>query len=196
MTEEIKNEDVKLAPTKVGDIEETKDTVSKLFDDRDRDGRDRADRDQPKVGESRERKTPATQKAEEVPELKATNTQESKPTEKKSDLKEDDGNDQPHEVDILRKKLEKVEKTLAENHKYGRSNAQKVKNALKVVQKFTDDGLLAEEEAKELLGTHHSDEEGTEDEEVSRYQNSPFAPIIKVANKEMQNILKYTDDDN
>ncbi len=116
-------------------------------------------------------------------------------------LKENDGEDEPQGVDLrpseveaLRKKLEKVEKTLAENHKYGRSNAQKVKNAIKVAQRFVDDGLLAEEEAKELLQTLHLEGE-TEEEDASRYQSSPFAPIFKVANKELQNILKYTDDE-
>jgi hypothetical protein len=193
MTEETKNEDVR--------VEGTTDTVSKLFDDRDRDDRDRDERDGLKKEETREEKSSLLPKVEKAPEsqnLKAVNENKADPS-KGENLKENsDRNDEPPEqaspeVEVLRKKLEKTEKTLAENHKYGRSNAQKVRNAVKAVQRFADDGLLAEEEAKELLQTLHSEGEETE-EDTHRHQTNPFAPIFKVANKELENILKYTDD--
>jgi predicted translin family RNA/ssDNA-binding protein len=152
MNEETKNEEIK--------TEQSTDTVSRLFDDRDRDGGDRNSHEQPGKEESRNEETPALQKAE-----------------------------------VLRKKLDKVEKNLVENHKYGRSNAQKVKNALKVVQRFADEGTLAEEEARELLGTLHLEEEHPDERNTPTHQASPFAPIFKVANQELQNILKYTDDE-
>jgi hypothetical protein len=200
MTEESQDINVKLAPAKAGD------TVSKLFEERDSEDR-----------ESGKKKTLAIPKPE-TRGLEADNADKAAPSEKpkvgslpkvdplskidplsKTDSlekpsKEDD--EPPSEVEVLRTKLEKTEKTLAENHKYGRSNAQKVKNALKVVQRFADDGLLAEEEAKELLQTLHLEgEEGSEDDDATRYQTGLFAPIFKVANKELENILKYTDDD-
>lgn len=180
-----KNEDVKVEET------ETVDTVSKLFEERDSEDR-----------ESSKEKTPAISKPE-TRGLEADNMDKAAPSEKpkvdhlEKPLKENhDKDDQPSsEVEVLRKKLEKTEKTLAENHKYGRSNAQKVKNAVKTVQRFADDGLLAEEEAKELLQTLHLEGEIDEEEGITRYQTSPFSPIFKVANKELENILKYTDDD-
>lgn len=187
MTEETKNEDI----NSKGQI----DTVSKLFEERDSESRGRS-----KIEESKEGILPEKRREADTASKKLTE----KPIEDKADPsvdplskvdpKGDSEDERPSELDVLRKKLEKTEKTLAENHKYGRSNAQKVKNALKTVQRFADDGLLAEEEAKELLQTLHSEEEGTEDEDASRYQTSPFAPIFKVANKELENILKYTDD--
>ena len=218
------NEDIK--------PEEKMDTVSKLFEDRDSEDRDRSSAEGSKEGTApgklKETDLPGTDK---LPKKLYQTRLSEKPIEDKADhsekpkvgslpkpdplskldslekpLKENDGEDEPQGVDLrpseveaLRKKLEKTEKTLAENHKYGRSNAQKVKNALKVVQRFADDGLLAEEEAKELLGTLYSEgEEGTEDEgayQASASQTSPFAPIFKVANKELQNIFKYTEDE-
>ena len=189
--EESKSEDV--------ETEEKIDTVSRLFEDRDSESRNRSNREESSKG-----KTPTTPEPE-TRGLEAVNVDKIIPSEKpkvdplpKVDPKGDSEDEQPSELDVLRKKLEKTEKTLAENHKYGRSNAQKVKNALKTVQRFADDGLLAEEEAKELLGTLYSEgEEGTEDEgayQTSASQTSPFAPIFKVANKELENILKYTDD--
>jgi hypothetical protein len=111
------------------------------------------------------------------------------------------------ELEALRVKLEKTEKVLAENQRYGRTNAQKVKNAQKVVQKFADEGLLTDEEARELFGVLQADGRepplsGGEREDAdmphSAAHHSPaslFAPIFKVANQELENIRKYTDDD-
>jgi hypothetical protein len=182
--------------------DDPKDTVSKLFDDRDRDDRDRDERDGLKKEEIKKEKSSLLPRVEEMPEnqnLKALNENKADPSQKEnleeSDAKDKEAPSQPSlpEIEILKKKLEKTEKTLAENHRYGRSNAQKVKNAMKAVQRFADDGLLAEEEAKELLQTLHSEGEETE-EDIHRHQTNPFAPIFKVGNKELENILKYTDD--
>ena len=200
MTENMK-EDTQSRDIKTDD---PKDTVSKLFDDRDRDERDRDERDGLKKEEIKEEKSSPVPKVEEMPEsenLKVVNENKADPSKGENLKENDDKDDQPSsdqaslELEVLKRKLEKTEKTLAENHKYGRSNAQKVRNAVKAVQRFADDGLLAEEEAKELLQTLHSEgEEGAEDEDATGYRTSPFAPIFKVANQELQNILKYTDD--
>jgi len=184
--------------------EESIDTVSRLFEDRDSEDRDRS-----KIEESGEANSPGklenpdTLSKKSSGKLKEENVDVRRPSandqplvdssEKEKILNKEDEDKTPPELEALRKKLEKTEKTLAENHKYGRSNAQKVKNAMKAVQRFVDDGLLAEEEAKELLGTLHSEGEETE-EDTHRHQTNPFAPIFKVANKELENILKYTDD--
>jgi hypothetical protein len=196
--EESQSEDVKL--------EEKTDTVSKLFEERDSESRDPSKIEERKGGITPE-KAPEKTKGSDTPSQKLPD----KPIEDKADLSEKlkvdpllkpealekplkEEDDPPSELEALHKKLEKTEKVLAENHKYGRSNAQKVKNAVKAVQRFADDGLLAEEEAKELLGTLYSEGEEAEDEDASRFQASPFVSIFKVANKELENILKYTDD--
>jgi hypothetical protein len=189
MTEETKNEDVR--------AQEAKDTVSKLFDDRDRDERDGLKKEE--IKKEKSSLLPKVEKAPESQNLKAVNENKADPSKGENLKENDDKDDQPSseqaslEVEVLKRKLEKTEKILAENHKYGRSNAQKVRNAVKAVQRFADDGLLAEEEAKELLQTLHSEGEEIE-EDTHRHQTNPFAPIFKVANKELQNILKYTDD--
>ena len=193
MHEETKNEDVK--------AEENRDTISQLLD-----GRDRENRGSPKAEESGGEKTLT------APKLEADNVDKAAPCEKEKNLnKEGEGDEPPSdpaslsqaglsEIEELRKKLEKTEKILAENHKYGRSNAQKIRNAVKAVQKFADDGLLAEEEAKELYQALHAEGEETAQDDGGLYQatssqTSLFAPIFKLANKELENILKYTDDE-
>jgi hypothetical protein len=194
MTENMKED------TQSRDIKTDKpqDTVSKLFDDRDRDERDGLKKEE--IKKEKSSLIPKVEAVRESQNLKAVNENKADPSKGENLKENDDKDDQTSseqaspELEALRKKLEKTEKTLAENHKYGRSNAQKVRNAVKAVQRFADDGLLAEEEAKELLQTLHSEGEGTEEEEATRYQASPFAPIFKVANQELQNILKYTDD--
>jgi hypothetical protein len=199
-----------------------KDTISQLLDDRDharnRDGRDRSDDDHPKREESGEASPKRTLEKAAGESLKPEQPKREKvaSSETGKNLKEDDGDGSKDdtlpssasaegslsEFEALRTKLEKTEKVLAENQRYGRTNAQKVKNAQKVVQKFADEGLLTEEEAKELFGTLQADGrepppngDGSEDDGMPRRAVHPFAPIFKVANKELQNILKYTDDD-
>src|SRR3990167_3490871 len=187
--------------------EESKDTISTLLDSRDCDSRDcdsrdcgsrdSENRDRSKIEESGEANSPGKLQNSDKPskkspeKLKEENVDGRRPsandqTPVDSSEKEKTPSEQASlELEVLKRKLEKTEKTLAENHKYGRSNAQKVRNAVKAVQRFADDGLLAEEEAKELLGTLHSEGEETEEEDATRYQATPFAPIFKVANKEL-----------
>lgn len=105
------------------------------------------------------------------------------------------------EWEALQKKLEKTEKILAENHKYGRSNAQRLSNALKAVEKYAEEGVLNEAEAKELLGVlqptlkNETGEEGYDVDRSSSLSHShPFSAIFQAANKELENIQKYTDD--
>lgn len=105
------------------------------------------------------------------------------------------------EVEELASKKEKdefskLQERLLENQKYARKHVQKVKNASKAVNYLITEGILNEEEAKDLLGALQSDEE--EPEENYRNNSSlfaPFAPIFKAAKQELDNIHKYTEDD-
>ena len=76
MHEETKNEDAK--------AEENRDTVSRLFEERDQEC-------QPETEKISQEKTSATQKIEEGSEPEVIRAQGSNPSEKKSDLKDGDG---------------------------------------------------------------------------------------------------------
>ena len=110
-----------------------------------------------------------------------------------SDAEEDEDDLKPSEMDKLKQELEKTKKALTENQKWGRTNSQKLKSALKKIQSFTAEGTLTEEEAKDVLSLLESEVEG--ELEPEPYENlSPVQKILKVANQELENIRKYTDD--
>lgn len=90
----------------------------------------------------------------------------------------------------LKEELEKTQKRLTENQHYGRQNAQRLKNALKIAKEFVEEGSLSEEEATRLIG---SLEQETSDDETIQ-QTHPFSKVLAVANKELENIRKYTED--
>ena len=225
----------KATPNEPVKTEGSKDTISQLFDDRDRANQESGIKHQ-ESGEQPNNhavaESPTSPKPQ--PEQETAKGETVKPPQDKGSL--DEGTDEPSqaslpkknlpqpdmsEADALRAKLEKTEKVLAENQRYGRNNAQKLKNALKAVRKFADDGVLAEEEAEALFGVLQSapleglpgtdsGTEGVDDPRQSSPQaglsqaglsqtslshSSPFAPIFEIANKELQNIFKYTDDE-
>jgi len=173
--------------------EESQDTISQLLDSRDCDSRD-CDRDHPQPED--QGKVPATAADAPKPaptDAKAADEGQTKPVANRNEGQKEE--EEPSQLDLLRKKLEKTEKVLADNHRYGRANAQKVKAAFKIAQQLTEDGVLDEEEAKGLLDALQTE---TEDDGVYPSPSSPahlFAPIFKVANKELENIRKYTGDD-
>jgi hypothetical protein len=208
--------------------ENARDTISKLLDDRDRDSQhaNLNNRDHPKregrsetiPERSREERSAPEESRQGKPVPSETGNT---PKDQGGGKDEDPSPASPSaretssagaslsELEALRAKLEKTEKVLAENQRYGRTNAQKVSSALKVAQKLTDDGLLSEEEAQELLETLRKGEprreegdarrdEGKQEDEGISHADHPqarlFGPIFKVANRELQNILKYTDD--
>lgn len=163
--------------------EESVDTLSALFDERDR----------PKSEEKEGRKAPESQKGEEAQVDKSSPQKEAvKAVKEDKDEDNNDDND-TSELDTLRGELQKTQKRLSENQQYGRQNAQKVKKALKITQTLIGEGLLTDEEAKGLMDTLQS--EGEEGEEYHKGDAHPFAPIFRIANTELENIRKYTDDE-
>lgn len=161
--------------------EEKADTISNLFDERDR----------PKSEEKESLRVPETPEPEKDKDPKASESSPPK-EENKGVKKDEDDDDSSSELETLKGELEKTRKTLSENQKYGRQNAQKVKNALKVAQTLVSEGLLTDEEAQGLLETLQGEEE--DGEEYHKGDTHPFAPIFRTANKELENIRKYTDD--
>ena len=98
--------------------------------------------------------------------------------------------DQTPDLEALQQELARTQKRLTENQQYGRHNAQRLKQALKITQELMAEGSLSEEEAfklKEALETEVPDD-------VSTSPSHPFARILSVANQELENIRRYTED--
>ena len=95
------------------------------------------------------------------------------------------------EIQTLKEELEKTHKRLVENQQYGRQNAQRLKNALKLTKAFVEEGSLSEEEAIKLMGSLEHDDEA----DAYSHPTHPFAKVLATANKELDNIRKYTDDE-
>lgn len=188
MTEDVKQTEEK--------TEKSVDTLSALFDER-----DRPTSEEPENKKALE--TPESKKAKEsgnTPEEKKEQadpqTSPQKETTQSSETEEEEDDDMsPSELNTLKEELHKTQKRLSENQQYGRQNAQKVKNALKITQTMVSEGLLTDEEAKGLMETLQRDGEDTEAEEYHKGDSHPFAPIFKMANTELENIRKYTDDE-
>jgi len=181
--------------------QETQDTISELLGERDHPKAEAAADGAQSSVEEKDAPKPVSTEPEATPEVttEVEDEGQTKTVANKSPVanrnEPEEGKDEPSQLDLLRKKLEKTEKVLADNQRYGRTNAQKVKAALKVAQQLAEDGILDESEARGLLDALQT--EG-EDHSVYPSPSSPahlFAPIFRVANKELENIRKYTDDD-
>ena len=153
--------------------EKAVDTISNLFEEEDRILSERR-------ASSAQNKEKTTEKVEDKKEAKEEEIEPSKVDAFKE------------ERQSLKEELEKTHKRLAENQNYGRQNAQRLKTALKVTREFVEEGSLSEEEAAKLLGSLES---GDTEEDVSAHHNHPFGKVLTLANKELENIRKYTDDD-
>ena len=184
----------------------SQDSISDLFNTRDQvrdNARDRAPGPVPdqKLSLNRDQKNPTklshsqeqTQSPQADPNRAALSKQEE--TKKSStESKQAEGSKQeepPLEVERLQEELSKTQKRLLENQQYGRQNAQRLKTALKVVKELEAEGSLSEEEAGKLRGTLDGDTE----EALSADASHPFGKVMAIANQELENIRKYTDDD-
>ena len=106
--------------------------------------------------------------------------------------KADDPGIVPSDHQTLQEELEKSRKTILENQQYGRQNARKLKNALKQTKALLENGTLSEEEAMSLMASLENDSE--EEVESHPYDAHPFGKVLKVANTELANLRKYSDD--
>ena len=167
-----------------------KDTIAALFQDRDR-------QDLPESVPSRtvraEKRGLIEDSPEGGPDPKPTrpDKRSESGTQETPQGKDPASEDSTQEIQSLKEELEKTQKRLTENQNYGRQNAQRLKTALKVTREFVEEGSLSEEEAAKLLSSLETDTE----EDVSSYASHPFSKVLVTANKELENIRKYTDDD-
>jgi hypothetical protein len=158
---------------------EKMDTISSLFEDRDSQAL------QEDISPSSN-----TSKKQAAPTL---SSQPDKVTVETKAAKVDDQAIDNPDLKALQTQLEKTRKTILENQKYGRQNAQRLKGALKQAKTLVESGALSEEEARHLITSLESDDE--EAVEASPYDTHPFGQVLKIANTQLENLRKYSDDD-
>jgi hypothetical protein len=173
----IKNEKEELNEKTVSPNDEvaSHDAISELFNERDQENLAKRN---VLLTESKE----DSAQSHELPEEKEKNTKE--------DVKKVETSNS--ELDSLQAELEKNRKIIADTKRYGSQNAQRLKNAMKQAKSLVESGTLSEEEAKSLIASLESDGE----EETEQYSyDTPFSKILKVANTQLENLRKYSDDD-
>jgi hypothetical protein len=162
------------------------DTISNLFEERDR---------QP-LQEDASPSSNALQKqaAPTLPSASQPSAGTSKPKAEDEAAKVNDQAIDSPDIKTLQAELTKTRKTIAENQKYGRQNAQRLKSALKQAKILMENGTLSEAEAQSLMESLESDHEEAE-LEVSPYDTHPFGKVLKIANTQLENLRKYSDDE-
>jgi hypothetical protein len=130
-----------------------------------------------------------------------------KNTAKEEEIEEDDPevkksskkviqNEKSEELKNLEIELEKKSKALLDTQKWGRKNSQNIKKAMKEVQSLVDDGSLTEEESKKIMNAFDSPHENDEPIEQDEYLiDHTFAPVVKVARKELERVRDYIEDE-
>ena len=199
LTQERTHHETKVpTPPQAADNSLSQDSISDLFNNRDQFRGSVLDPipDQ-KLAVNRDQKNP-TKRPEGhnlSPEEDLNRPDLSKKEETQKSSAESKQEEAPLELQRLQEELSKTQKRLLENQQYGRQNAQRLKNALKVVKELEAEGSLSEEEAARLAESldRENGEENVEDPipEVSH----PFGKVMAIANQELENIRKYTDDD-
>jgi len=104
--------------------------------------------------------------------------------------------DSSPEAEAFHSETEKVKKELESTKRWGHANSQKLKRALVQTKAFIENGDLSEEEGDRLLDILQSSvASGDEESNLGDDKNpNPFVKIFKIANSELENIRKYTDD--
>jgi hypothetical protein len=185
------------------------DSISDLFNTRDqvRDNtRDRARGPvpDPKLSLNRDQKNPTkhshSQEQTQSPQEDLNRADLSKQEETKKNAEAPKGEtskqeEPPLELQGLQEELSKTQKRLLENQQYGRQNAQRLKTALKVVKELEAEGSLSEEEAARLVESLDRENGGENGEDPIPEVSHPFGKVMAIANQELENIRKYTDDE-
>ena len=153
------------------------DTISSLFEERDR----------PPLQEDISLSLNATKK-QVAPALS------SQPQEVTVETEAAKGDDQAidnPDLKTLQEELTKTNKRLTETQAFGHKNSKRLKSALKITRDLLENGTLSELEAQSLVESLENDSEL--DEEVSN--THPFGKVLKIANTQLENLRKYSDDE-
>ena len=161
--------------------DEVHDTISELF--RERDQTHLAGADESVSKDAKE--ALAARNPSENPAVRREDSQTPQPTNA----------DETSEIISLKEELLKNRKVITDTQRFGRQNARKLKNALKITQELVTSGSLSREEAQSLVESLESGDSAAATEvDVFPYDSHPFANILKVANAELVNLRKYSDD--
>lgn len=177
------------------------DSISDLFNTRDQvrdNARDRAPGPVPdqKLSLNRDQKNPTKGSQEDLNRADLSKQEETKKNTEASKQAEGSKQEEPPlEVERLQEELSKTQKRLLENQQYGRQNAQRLKTALKVVKELEAEGSLSEEEAARLVESLDRENGGENGEDPIPEVSHPFGKVMAIANQELENIRKYTDDE-
>jgi len=177
------------------------DTISDLFNTRDQARgpvSDTAPDQKPAV--NRDQKNPTKRLQEHTPsskeDLNSPDLSRKEENQKSAEAPKGEPSKQAEApIERLQEELSKTQKRLLENQQYGRQNAQRLKTALKVVKELETEGSLSEEEAARLAESLDRENGGESDGDLVSEASHPFGKVMAIANQELENIRKYTDDD-
>ena len=178
---------MKKETTEASQAVEKPDTLSSLFAERDR---------QP----LQEDASPGKHQKQPAPTLSSLEQSKPQPEPSKRKLEneaaevDDQGINTP-DIKTLQAELEKTRKTILENQKFGHQNARKLKNALKITQELIGNGSLSQSEAQSLVESLENGSEAGSEVDVFPYNSHPFGKVLKIANTELENLRKYSDDE-
>ena len=170
------------------------DTIADLFQDRDQ--LPVSESPSPRALQAEKRSLPQDDQA--LQRADDSKTPDNNKDDNKDNNKDDNKRqDTSPEIKTLKEELEKTHKRLTENQQYGRQNAQRLKNALKITRELVEEGSLSDEEAAKLQDSLQSDaeEDDSSSPSHSHLPSHPFGKVLAAANKELEFIRKYTDDE-
>ena len=165
------------------------DTISDLFNERDQKHLDK--RNSPVGADEEATPEPQQDLSAGVTKLK----KDGKSSSGETSTEDKSANASP-DLKTLQEELTKTNKRLAETQAFGHKNSKRLKSALKITRDLLENGTLSELEAQSLVESLNNDvdvEAGLG--ESSPYDTHPFGKVIKIANTQLENLRKYSDDE-
>ena len=161
------------------------DTISDLFNERDQ---KHLDKRNSHVGADEEA-TPEPQQ-----DLSAGVKKDGKASSGETSTEDKNANDST-DLKTLQEELTKTNKRLTETQAFGHKNSKRLKSALKITHDLVANGTLSEAEAQSLVESLNNDDAEAWLGEASPYDAHPFGKVLKIANTQLENLRKYSDDD-
>ena len=184
-SQEIVRDNQKSSQKEVNHANQKNDVIGALFEERDRLPSERS----------------GSSSGNDKEETAVSTTKDSSPRddipseEKKEKNEEEEDLDEPSSaVQKLKSDLEKSQKLMKETQRWGHQNSKKVREASRSVKALVDSGSLTEDEAQGILSVLQSEVEEDDEIQAPAAQN-PFASLFQVANRELEHIRKYSEDD-
>lgn len=114
----------------------------------------------------------------------------------KENIKDDEKDKKQNNIESIKRELEKSNKRVEDTKRWGNKHAQKNKEAVKLTNQLIEEGYLSQDEASPLLKILSSDDINEKElEEIEHNSLPPIKRIYSIANKELDNMRKYLDDE-